>query len=472
MIFNSFQFLWLFPLIFAIYWLSDKLAGRHGYAVSKYFLLAASLGVYMQWSVWFAVVLVCIAAMTFLGAIVMERVADGQRQWLGATVVLALLPLLIFKYFNFITQSGASVLQWIGIDVAEPAALRWVVPLGLSFYSFQAVGYVVQVYRREIRAERNWWDYLLFLSFFPQLLCGPISKASDLLPQIKTARRFDYDRAVAGMRMILWGMFLKVVLADRLGLYVDAVYAAPGAHSGSTLLLGAVMYSLQIYGDFAGYSYMAVGAARLLGITLITNFRRPYWAQSVSDFWKRWNISLTKWLTSNIYISLGGNRKGSVRTYANILVTFLVSGIWHGANMTFIFWGGLHGVAQIVEKFLGLNKKESHGVVRVVRMLATFAVVTLAWIYFRSPSIALANDYIGRMLSAHGDMYVDTTTFAHAAVGVCIVAAVEFMMEVHPKAFGRVMTYKAVRWAGYLGLCTLILLMGVFDSSQFIYIQF
>lgn len=421
--------------------------------------------------------LVCIAAITFFGALCVDntptRGAHSKgRKYLIICIIIALLPLLSFKYLNFITESGASVLQWIGIDVAQPLSLQWVVPLGLSFYTFQAVGYVVQVYRKEIRAERNWWNYLLFVSFFPQVLCGPISKATDLLPQIRATHRFDYAQAAAGLRMVLWGLFLKVVLADRLGLYVDTVFASPGAHSGSTLLLASVMYSLQIYGDFAGYSYMAVGTARLLGINLITNFKRPYWAQSVSDFWKRWNISLTKWLTSYIYISLGGNRKGNLRTYSNIIVTFIVSGIWHGANLTFIFWGLLHGVIQSIEKFLGLNTTTSHGLIRILRTLFTFSIVTIAWIYFRSPSIAFANDYIFQIFHRSGSLYQDTSIFAHAAIGIMIVALVEYMMEIHPRGFNRLINCRICRWSGYIVLTILVLIMGVFDASQFIYVQF
>lgn len=476
MIFNSFQFLWLFPLIFAFYWGLNKLDVRQSHRLSKYFLLIVSLGVYMQWNFWFGIVLISIAAITYFGAILIDRASSNQiggvSNVLILIVLLALAPLLSFKYFNFITESGASVLQWIGIDVARPASLRWIVPLGLSFYTFQVIGYVVQVYRKEIAPERNWWDFLLFVSFFPQILCVPISKASDLLPQIKAEQQFDYEKAVSGLRMALWGMFLKVVLADRLGLYVDTVYNAPEAHSGATHILAAVMYSLQIYGDFAGYSYMAVGTAKLLGIQLITNFNRPYWAQSVSEFWKRWNISLTKWLTNNIYISLGGNRRGSARTYVNIIITFLVSGIWHGANLTFIFWGILHGLFQSVEKFFGLNRTESHGLIRIIRTLFTFSLVTVAWIYFRSPSIAFANEYIVQIFHNSGGIYVDTLTFAHIAVGLIIVVAIEFMMEIYPRRFYRILSNKICRWSGYLVLATLILLLGVFDAGQFIYVQF
>lgn len=278
--------------------------------------------------------------------------------------------------------------------------------------------------------------------------------------------------AVEGMRMVLWGLFLKVVLADRLGLYVDSIYSGVSTHSGNSLKLGAVFYTLQIYCDFAGYSYIAVGCARLLGIKLITNFRRPYLAWNLNEFWKRWNISLTKWLTSNIYISLGGNRKGKVRSYINVVATFLVSGIWHGANLTFIFWGLLHGIVMAIEKFFGINKKEFRGLSRVFFTILTFGIVTVAWIYFRAPSISFANMYIAKMISTGGYPYIDTNTFFHIGAGLSIVITIEVMMEYYRSTFTRIFGCRPIRWGGYVMMTLLIILMGVFDSSQFIYIQF
>lgn len=473
MIFNSFQFIWLFPIIFVIYWICRKFDRSH-FEISKYALLIISYGVYMQWSLFFGFVLLFVSLTTYGGAIALSRHRRHARALMWISVLATLAPLLTFKYFNFISQSGASVLQWIGIDAA-PAEISWVVPLGLSFYTFQALGYLCDVYYDKIKPETGLVNYLLFIAFFPQILCGPISRAESLLPQLRNPRQFSYAQAVSGLRLILWGVFLKVVIADRVGMYVDTVYANYLHYSGSSSILAAVFYSIQIYGDFAGYSYIAVGVARLLGIDLVINFRRPYMAQSVSGFWKRWNISLTRWLTSYIYIPLGGSRKGKIRTYFNIVATFLVSGIWHGANWTFIFWGLLHGFCQVVEKALGLNKIESHGIVRVLRTAVTFTLVTLAWVYFRMPDIAYANKVIGHMFS-FGTPYIDTKTMTYACLGLVVMFALEFIMELRARLYTRLATtggaLRVVRWTVYLSLLMIILLTGVLDSSQFIYVIF
>lgn len=388
--------------------------------------------------------------------------------WFGA--VLSLLPLLVFKYFNFITDAGASALAWIGIDTA-PSGLNWVVPLGLSFYTFQALGYLWDVYYQKIHAEKNFLDYMLFVAFFPQILCGPISKAEELLPQIKESKKFEYTQAVCGLRYLLWGMFLKVVFADRLGIYVDTIFADPLHFTGSSNLLAAIFYSLQIYGDFAGYSFMALGVAKLLGYDIIKNFNRPYFATSISQFWKRWNISLTRWLTTYIYIPQGGSRKGKIRTYWNVMLTFLVSGIWHGANWTFIFWGMIHGTAQCVEKFIGINKPEKNKWLIFPRVMLTFIVVTFAWIFFRLPSIKLGWDVVNHIFS-FGMPHIHRNTFFYLILVIPIVFGIEYIKEYHIKLYRLCMSKSVVRWVSYIFLFMLILWFGVLDSGQFIYVSF
>ena len=328
------------------------------------------------------------------------------------------------------------------------------------------------VYYKRFPAEHDFLDYMLFVAFFPQILCGPISRAGELLPQIKKGIVFNYDQATSGLRFLLWGMFLKVVLADRLGIYVDTIYASPADYSGSSCILAAIFYSFQIYGDFAGYSFMALGVARLLGYDIIKNFNRPYLATSVSLFWKRWNISLTRWLTTYIYIPQGGNRKGAIRTYWNIMLTFLVSGIWHGANWTFIFWGVLHGAAQCMEKMFGLNKECKKAYVAVPRILITFFIVTLAWIFFRMPSIEDGFAVIRHSFSL-GMPYLDLLTISHALVALAVVIAVDLLAEYRNAAFHSFLRkHTAARWAGYVGLTMSIILLGVLDSGQFIYVSF
>ncbi len=472
MIFNTFQFIWLFPIVLAIYWASVKFCGARSRMLAKALLLAFSYGVYVQWSLTFGVILLAVTLCAYSGGLMVAK-AHGKRGmegWMWTSVSLTVAPLILYKYTNFILQTGASALSWIGIDQVAPR-YEWAVPLGLSFYTFQAIGYIVDVYQKKIEAERNIVDFGIFIAFFPQILCGPISTAKELLPQIRQPRGFDYEYAVRGLRYLLWGMFLKVVIADRLGMYVDYVYANYEIYSGFTSLVAAVFYSLQIYGDFAGYSYMAIGAAYMLGFELIINFRRPYFAISVSGFWKRWNISLTRWLTTYIFIPLGGSRCGKIRNYGNILITFLVSGIWHGANWTFIFWGVLHGVAQCVEKFFGLNKRDSAGIVRWGRTMLTFAFVTLAWIYFRSPSIGFANDFIAH-LSACGEFYSNTLVFGHLALALAVALPIEIIREYYPALFGKLFGVTVLRWTGYVLLAVMTISFGVLDASQFIYVQF
>ena len=320
--------------------------------------------------------------------------------------------------------------------------------------------------------ELNDNPYLLFVSFFPQIASGPISKADELLPQIKKERSFNYNQAVSGLKYLLWGMFLKVVLADRAGIYVDTVFASYEKFSGAGCALASVLYSIQIYADFAGYSLMAVGIAKTLGFDLINNFKRPYFATSVSEFWKRWHISLTRWLTQQIYIPLGGSRCSKIKNYWNILVTFLVSGIWHGANWTFIIWGGIHGVFQIIEKALGWNKMESKGLVKVLRIIFTFAIVTVAWVIFRSPSISEAFGLIGRYISTNGKLIADIQTLIHIAIAITPLLLFEIGKEFFPRIYEKVKSYCVVRWAVYLVIFAMIVLIGVHDGSSFIYVSF
>ena len=333
---------------------------------------------------------------------------------------------------------------------------------------------MLDVYHGRIKAERNFTDYLLFVSFFPQVASGPISKADELLPQIKKSHTFNYTQAVSGLKYLLWGMFLKVVLADRAGIYVDTVFAGYEKYSGLGCELASVLYSIQINSDFAGYSLMAVGIAKTLGFDLINNFNRPYFAASVSEFWKRWHISLTRWLTQQVYIPLGGSRCNKARTYWNILVTFLVSGIWHGANWTFIVWGGIHGVFQIVEKALGWNKKESKGIVKALRIVFTFVVVTVAWVIFRSPTISDAFGLIGQYFTSSGRLIADSSgsQLLYCFMAFLPLLVYELLAEYKPNLYSRLMGHTFVRWAVYLIVFCMIILVGVHDGSSFIYVSF
>ena len=382
--------------------------------------------------------------------------------------MIGLLPLLVFKYYNFINESVQYGLSYIGLQFTLPG-LNWAIPVGISFYTFQAVGYMLDVYHRRINAERNLIDYMLFVSFFPQVLSGPISKGSELIPQLKQAQIFNYKKSVLGLQYLLWGMFLKLVVADRLGIYVDTVYVNYHYYSGATCFLASIFYSFQIYADFAGYSLMAVGIAKLFGYDIIKNFRQPYFSISITDFWRRWHISLSRWLKDYVYIPLGGSRCSKIKCYSNILITFLVSGVWHGANWTFVLWGFLHGLFQVIEKWMGFNK-QGKTLLIIPRVIITFLIVNLLWILFRVDSLNQFVDLLHKFLNpSHGDVLNETVSFNLR--NILIVLVVDLLCEI---GILRKLLYRSVliRWSIYIGLFTSILLFGVLDSGQFIYVSF
>lgn len=478
MAFNSFNFWLVFPFIFGLYWLIPAKWNQW----RKVFLVVASYLLYMNWKPAFAFVLLGVTLITYWGGLIFdsekvknEKFKVGKRKrliWLF--VLFGLLPLLVFKYYNFINNSLADGLAAIGLKFSMPG-LNWAVPVGISFFTFQAVGYMLDVYHQRVKAEKNMLDYVLFVSFFPQVTSGPISTAEDLMPQIKATHRFEYEQGKQGLQQLLWGMFIKLVIADRLGLFVDAVYTNYIHYNGTTCFLASVFYTLQIYCDFAGYSLMAIGIARTLGFNLIDNFCRPYLATSITDFWKRWHISLTRWLTRQVYIPMGGSRCSKARTYWNIFVTFLVSGIWHGANWTFIVWGCMHGIIQIIEKALGWQKYEGHNwAVKAVRICITFFLVNIAWVFFRMPNISDAFAVIGRMFTDFGIPEV-TSMGLEVLLMLSISLVILFVKDLKDEFLSKKMLFlnvKIVRWLIYIVLFCMVINFGVLDGGQFIYVNF
>lgn len=476
--FNSFSFWVIFPLIFILYWL---IPSRYDTA-RKIYLIAVSYLLYMNWNPYFALVLLYITLTTFYGALTIARYGRKRRQTLAALLsVIVLAPLLMFKYYNFINNNIAAGLEAIDLHFVLPG-LNWAIPVGISFFTFQALGYMLDVYRGKELPEKSFIDYMLFCSFFPQTASGPISRADELLPQIKEKnRRFEFSDGVAGLKLVLWGIFLKCVVADRVGLYVDTVFDNYSHFSGINCMWAAILYSIQIYGDFAGYSLMAIGIARTLGFRLINNFNRPYLADSVTAFWRRWHISLTRWLTEHIYIPLGGSRCTRSRHYTNILVTFAISGLWHGANWTFIVWGTMHGIAQIGEKASGMDPKghlyrrKWFRNAKVLRIIITFAIVTLAWIIFRMPTITDAVAFIGRIFTDNTPqefMYKATNTDKFLTFfAILLLMAAELRAEFLREHTAWLDTRMA-RWTIYVSLFCIILAMGVLDAGSFIYVNF
>ena len=471
MIFNSFNFLIVFPILFLLYYLipAKKQKWRNGY------LLLVSYLLYANWKPVYALILLGVTLVTYLFARWME---DGKRSVKIAVggALLTLLPLLIFKYYNFINDSVFDLLSTVGLRFKLPG-LNWAIPMGISFFTFQALGYMLDVYHQRIKAEKDLLTYALFVSFFPSIVAGPINKASIVIPQLKAMRPyFDYGKAIEGLKMLLWGMFMKVVVADRVALYVDTVFPSYMNYTGVTCFVASLLYTIQIYADFAGYSLMAIGVGKTLGFELTENFRRPYFAVSVTDFWRRWHISLSTRLKDYVYIPLGGSRCSKIRNYWNIFVTFLVSGIWHGANWTFIVWGIWHGVFQIIEKALGQQKCEYGWFGKSIKILITFLLVNFAWIFFRMPTLGDAVGMIGRIfdLSLPKTLYVSGfTDLAFVLFGVIMLILKDATDEFFPSRL-KVMDnrYAVVRWCSYLLIMVAILLTGVFGADQFIYANF
>ena len=444
------------------------------------FLLAVSYLLYMNWKPAFAVVLLGVTVITFWGAKCIERCRISSKKLIcWCFGLLGLLPLLVYKYYNFLNDSITEGLENIGMHFSLPG-LNWAIPVGISFFTFQAVGYLLDVYHKRVPAENNILDYALFVSFFPQVTSGPISTAKDLMPQFNDSHKFNYEQGVEGLKMLLWGMFLKCVVADRLGIYVDTVYSNYIHYSGATCFLASIFYTIQIYGDFAGYSLMAIGIAKTLGFDLINNFNRPYFATSITEFWKRWHISLTRWLTTHVYINLGGNRCSKWRQYWNIMATFLVSGLWHGANWTFVVWGAIHGLLQIIEKALGLDPKGRYAsridalkFLKPIRIIITFMLVNLAWIFFRMPTVSDAWEVICKIVTADKGMFQEVQYMPIMVLIFAMLIGGELSEEYLNSRFNLFSCkYSIVRRGAYLLLFAFLLLYGVLDASSFIYVSF
>ena len=402
---------------------------------------------------------------------------EKKRKWINVgAIVLNVGILFFFKYFNFFVQSFADAFSMFGADL-NVHTLKVLLPVGISFYTFTALSYSIDVYQRKVEPTHDVLAYLAYATFFPSILSGPISRAQKQLPQYFERRYFDYDRAVSACKLLLLGGVIKLCLADRLGIYVDAVYANIAQHNGTTLFLTSVMYTVQIYADFAGYSLMAIGSGRLLGIELPTNFIRPYFALTVTDFWRRWHISLTTWFRDYIYFPLGGNRCSKSRWILNTMIVFTISGLWHGAAYTFVIWGAMHGVCMVIERLAYGNKiktmSNNLSVVNVLRWTVTFAIVNFAWIFFRVNSLGEVGLVLKKIFTEPGKLFIDPDTMFYAFLFMVFILAVDFMDEYHPGKFSLINSNRTiVRWFTYITLVVMVLLFGVLDGGSFIYFQF
>lgn len=387
-----------FIIVFALYWALS-------YKYRWILLLISSYYFYMSWNVKYIVLIIFTTLISYVAALLleMEKRRSVRKLILSSTLFLCIGVLFVFKYLEFVSKTVIDLLNLLSIHL-HPVTLRMTLPVGISFYTFQTLSYVIDVYKGEVEAERHFGIYATFISFFPQLVAGPIERTKSLLPQIKERHYFNNDQAMYGLRLILWGFFKKVVVSDNLAVYVDKIYNNIFQFQGFVLVVATVFFALQIYCDFSGYSDIARGVAKLMGIELMENFRSPYFSTSIKEFWGKWHISLSTWFRDYIYIPLGGNRTRKIRHYVNLLITFLISGIWHGANWTFVVWGGIHGVAQIVENILGVraNRKNS-GFLWWFKTCLVFTFVTFAWVFFRTQNFTEAIYFFSHMFCGIND---------------------------------------------------------------------
>lgn len=476
MIFNSFEFLLFLPIVFLLYWFFCKNNTKYQNIV----LLLSSYLFYAFWDYRFLFLLIFSTLLDYFTGIKMhESPTKRMKQfwfWLSISINLGFLG--IFKYYNFFIDSFAELLSGFGLQT-NFWSISVILPVGISFYTFHGLSYVIDIYYDKIKPEKNFIDYSVFVSFFPLLVAGPIERATHLLPQIQTKRSFDYSKAADGLRQILWGLFMKVVVADNCAVVVNEVFKNQDSYNSTSLFVGAIFFAFQIYGDFSGYSNIALGTARLFGIELLRNFNFPYFSRDIAEFWRRWHISLSTWFRDYLYIPLGGSKGGIWMQIRNTLIIFIVSGFWHGANWTFIIWGALNAIYILPLVIFKLNRKNTNIVaenswfpspLEIFQMLITFTATTVAWIFFRSATVKEACSYIYKLMhyKSYGLPEVDLKPF----IFIFILLIVEWFHR--KKTHGlELSNYKNIyfRWFTYLIVFALILLFGA-SSDSFIYFQF
>ena len=473
LLFNSWQFAIFFPLVFALYWRLP-----HRYRIGL--LLIASYYFYMSWSVKYVALILFTTIVSYASALLITKTHSlrAKKAILIVSLVACLGVLFVFKYFNFFTGAVVDFLSLFTIRL-HPMTLKLLLPVGISFYTFQTLGYVIDVYRGNTQPERNFWVYATFISFFPQLVAGPIERTNNLLPQIKAVHEFNYPQAVYGVKLMAWGFFKKLCVADILAFYVvDMVFSDIYRYKGLELLIAVFFFTIQIYCDFSGYSDIARGCAKMLGIDLMENFKSPYFSASLREFWSRWHISLSTWFRDYVYIPLGGSRCGKFRHNMNLLLTFTISGLWHGANWTFLLWGMLHGLGQVVENTLTRRKtQELHGVVWAVRVLVTFMFVMLGWIFFRAQTLSEAVYIIRSIFSGiNGRVYFfEFSGLRKTASVLCIIMLMlwdYFSLKHDVIAEITSCMSSVIRYSFYFLLLTLLLLLRALAPVEFVYFQF
>lgn len=468
MLFNSYTFLFFLPVVFTIYWLLNKGSLRR----QNVFLVAASYLFYGWWDWRFLSLIIISTLVDFYAA----RTISKAKLWLSLFTNLGFLS--FFKYYNFFVDSWVEAWATVGVEM-HASSLQIILPVGISFYTFQTLSYTIDVYRGKLKPADSLIDFAAFVSFFPQLVAGPIERATKLLPQIQKRRSFNYDDAVSGLRLMLWGMFKKVVVADTCARYADSIFSNYSEATPLALVMGAIYFSFQIYGDFSGYSDIAIGTSRLFGIKLSTNFKFPYFSRDIAEFWRRWHISLSTWFRDYLYIPLGGSRGSRVQTLRNVAVIFLVSGLWHGANWTFVAWGAVHAVLFLPLILLDRNRSHTTDVVaqgkllpsfkELLQVFSTFTLATLAWVFFRAESITEAAIYLKSIVinSNTGSNRIVLTALLWAGV----MLAVDWLQRSGTPSWWLSKRATPARWLAY-GVVVWLCLKNLHNGSSFIYFQF
>ena len=469
MLFNSIHFLYFYLVVVVIYFITN-------YKYRWIILLLSSYYFYMNWNVNYVFLILFTTVISYYTAIKIENSADKatRKLYLTISIVASLGVLFFYKYFNFFGSSLNSVFSFLKADVEIPY-LRFLLPVGISFYTFQTLSYSIDVYNNKIKTERHFGIYALYVSFFPQLVAGPIERSTRLLPQFRVRHTLTADNIIVGLKWIVLGFFMKLVIADRLSLYVDSVYNNVYEHSGASFIMATFLFAFQIFGDFAGYSSIAIGVARIMGYNLMTNFNRPYFATSISDFWHRWHISLSTWFRDYFYIPMGGSRVKVSRWYLNLFLTFLVSGLWHGANWTFVIWGALHGIYIMSENFFKLSVSKGKSITlleRLFRIFVVFIIVDFAWIFFRANTIDDAFYIVRNIFDVSSDLFLDSRVFFYGFIGLFTLLINDILIEknknssiLNTEVSTKIIVYFSI-------LICLTLFIGVFNGGQFIYFQF
>lgn len=495
MLFNSIHFMLFFPIVTLMYFLIIP-------KIRWIWLLISSYYFYMCWNPKYAILIGFSTVVTYLSGILISNANSIKNEikrekvkviFVALSLVINLGILFFFKYYDFFFYNISRVFSIVNIKVNYPM-FDIILPVGISFYTFQALSYTIDVYRGDIEAEKNLGKYALFVSFFPQLVAGPIEKSKDLLNQFNNTYYFEYERVKSGLLLMLWGFFQKIVVADRAAIMVNTIYNSPSTYGGFQIIIATLFFSFQIYCDFASYSNIAIGAAKVMGFQLTNNFDQPYFSRSIKDFWRRWHISLSSWFRDYLYIPLGGSRKGKLRTYINIMIVFLSSGLWHGASINFVVWGGLHGIYQIIgdmlrpikDRFIKLfNIRSNVFSYKLMQIVINFTLVNFAWIFFRASSFSNAKILVKNLFIFNpwvlidGSLFtlgLDKREFLVVLLSIILVVIVDLLqrkMNIFEALSEQNLLF---RWGIYISTIVIILIFGsygpTYSAQQFIYFQF